>query len=140
MNQRDVEKIVDWWFYTIVIAMILFFIANIALSYPDPNSLSPDMQWLIYDLTAEPNDALRPAVELAYKKKKALERSDLNHDGTVDMQDFSLFSADYSLFRDTTKMVELPESQTVKEPLPFYGDSNQLRQWEIYFNYLAGAE
>lgn len=91
-------------------------------------------------------------------KAKALDRSDLNKDGTVDMLDFAMFAEDYSLFPNTRKMVKPAEKRIIYQDantvvyqygtlpeLNNYGDMNDLSFVNYYYNeylnnYQGGAE
>ncbi len=95
---RDIEYGKLILLFAIYIILLLIW-CEIAFSYPDPNTLSPDMQWLVCQLITDENDPMRAIQELKYQQAKALEESDYNKDGFIDMQDYARFAYNYSIVK-----------------------------------------
>lgn len=86
-----------------VCCLVLACFFNIAYAeLPDINDLTTRERIIIAELSRD----ISPNSDLEIAKLEALERNDHNGDGTVNLQDFTVFAADYSLFRGVTKMVK----------------------------------
>jgi len=110
--------------------------SGVCFALPEVNDLTLREQRLVLELS---DTNIPKSVEIELKRKEAL-KADLNGDGRLDMVDLAVFADCWAAWHYKEPVVELPVKQTVKEPIPFYGDPNNLEQMNYYLNYLMEIE
>jgi hypothetical protein len=125
----------------LLVACLLFSTVNAEL--PPISELTTKERILVAELSRD----VIPDANLAIAKLEALERSDLNDDGTIDLIDFAIFASDYGLFMPakpvikdylTTEKTVVYQDETTKvirygEPnMPIYADFNDMEFVDWY--------
>jgi len=110
--------------------LTIFLMSGICFALPEVNDLTLREQRLVWELSKPELGNLESLMAKSIAKKEALTRSDLNHDGTIDLADFAMFASDYSLFMPVVEPIVNKEVVELK----VYADFNDPCFVDWYIN------
>lgn len=100
------------YLYYLILSTYLcnMFIQSTFADLPPIDELTYAEKLLVLELSRD----VIPDVNTYIKKAVALNRSDFNNDDTIDLKDFAIFAADYSLFSQMEKkVIPTPDSNAI---------------------------